>query len=78
MAVAPGHQERGIGSKLLLVVDNTVAATTITQLWCNARTPAAPFYQKHGWQIVSEPFDIPTAGPHVKMLKMISPTSPTL
>jgi hypothetical protein len=42
-------------------------------LWCNARRtiPAAGFYQKQGWTIVSDIFEIPTAGPHVKMSKRL-------
>lgn len=37
-------------------------------VWCNARTSAIGFYEKLGWQVVSEPFDVLTAGPHVKMV----------
>ena len=38
-------------------------------LWCNARVPAMGFYQKLAWQVVSDEFHIPTAGPHVKMVR---------
>ncbi len=74
MAVAEGRQGQGIGSKLLLAVDRSIAespAGVSRLLWCNARTPAAVFYGKHGWQIVSDVFDIPSAGPHVKMIKTV-------
>src|SRR6185437_7741626 len=60
MAVAETHQGRGIGSKLLMAVEQSIA-----------RTPAALFYGRHGWQVVSEEFEIPTAGPHVKMMKRL-------
>ena len=40
-------------------------------LWCNARLPAVGFYQKLGWAAVSDVFEIPTAGPHVKMTKRL-------
>jgi GNAT superfamily N-acetyltransferase len=70
MAVAPGYQKSGIGRALLAAVDEHVALNgNQSILWCNARVPAAQFYQKHGWQIVSEVFEIPTAGPHVRMVK---------
>ena len=69
MAVADEHRETGIGRELLEAVDSHLANEPIRMLWCNARVPAAPFYQKHGWQIVSTTFDIPTAGPHVRMIK---------
>ena len=42
------------------------------QLWCNARTPAVGFYQRMGWAVVSDVFEIPTAGPHVRMTKRLS------
>lgn len=70
MAVAPGCQKSGIGRALLAAVDRHVEGNGNKRvLWCNARVPAAGFYQKHGWKIVSEVFEIPTAGPHVRMVK---------
>ena len=69
MAVASGYQKSGVGRALLKSVDEFVAKQPTRMLWCNARTPAAPFYEKHGWKIVSKVFEIPTAGPHVKMMK---------
>lgn len=73
MAVASEMQKAGIGSKLLVEIDRIVRKEKFSdQLWCNARVPAAEFYQRHGWQIASEQFDIPTAGPHVKMTKRLA------
>lgn len=70
MAVAPGHQKSGIGRALLAAVDaHVLGNSNHTMLWCNARVPAAAFYRKHGWRIVSDVFEIPTAGPHVRMVK---------
>jgi len=40
-------------------------------LWANVRKPAVEFYRKHGWIIVSDEFEIPTAGPHFKMLRQL-------
>jgi len=40
-------------------------------LWCNARVPAVGFYESLGWRVVSERFEIPTAGPHVKMVRRL-------
>lgn len=71
MAVAPTHQSRGIGRQVLAFVERDLVQTPVHQLWCNARVPAAPFYQKLGWTIVSAPFGIPTAGPHVKMTRLL-------
>ena len=73
MAVEPQWQGGGIGSVLLRAVEQSVleADSPTHLLWCNARTPAEAFYRKHGWQVVGDVFDIPTAGPHVKMIKRV-------
>lgn len=73
MAVADGFRNRGVGSKLLAAIEQSVRENPPPLLWCNARVPASRFYQNHGWQITSDVFDIPTAGPHVKMIKRIAP-----
>lgn len=75
MAVAPPHQSRGVGRQLLGFLERDLAESPVRQLWCNARVPAAGFYQKLGWAVVSDPFDIPTAGPHVKMTRRLEPGS---
>lgn len=63
MAVAPEVRGRGIGSSML----ETVHADVGEPMWCNARTGARGFYDKHGWQAVGEVFDKPGVGPHVQM-----------
>ncbi|HEY3861820.1 MAG TPA: GNAT family N-acetyltransferase [Verrucomicrobiae bacterium] len=73
MAVDDPHQNRGLGGVLLARGEEIVtAAGKAGLIWCNARVPAARFYQKQGWAIVSEPFEVPTAGPHVKMSKRLN------
>jgi len=73
MAVEPALQGSGIGAQLLLAAERSVLDDSPThQLWCNARVPAVRFYEKHGWTVVSDPFDVPTAGPHVKMIKRLA------
>lgn len=70
MAVGDGYRKLGVGRELLRAVDQHVVNGKERHiLWCNARVPAAGFYQKFGWAIVSDVFEIPTAGPHVRMLK---------
>jgi predicted GNAT family N-acyltransferase len=72
MAVEPALQRGGVGGRLLAIVETAVRAVPHSlQLWCNARTPATGFYRKHGWQLVGNEFEIPTAGPHVKMTKRL-------
>lgn len=70
MAVANDRQKAGVGRALLGAIDEYVAQVkSPSVLWCNARVPAAGFYQKHGWKVASDVFEIPTAGPHVRMVK---------
>jgi GNAT superfamily N-acetyltransferase len=77
MAVDESQQQRGLGRMLLAQAEAEVASENKTWLlWCNARLPAAGFYQKHGWAIVSEVFEISTAGPHVKMRKRLASANP--
>jgi GNAT superfamily N-acetyltransferase len=68
MATLPEVRGAGFGRALL---DACVAAARKKSgalIWCNARTNAATFYGKNGWQIVGDEFDIPTVGPHFRML----------
>jgi predicted GNAT family N-acyltransferase len=71
MAVVPDRRRCGVGTRLLEAIDSAAIASRITRLWCNARTPAVPFYQEHGWRVVSDEFVIDTAGPHFKMTKEV-------
>jgi len=64
------HQRKGLGGKMLATVESAIIKDSNVRLfWCNARVPAIPFYERHGWKVDSEEFDIPTAGPHRKMVK---------
>ena len=73
MAVAPGRRDAGVGRMLLDWLEAEVNRRTPGHiLWCNARVPAAGFYQKQGWTIISDIFEIPTAGPHVRMIKPLT------
>ena len=72
MATDDPYQGKGFGGELLRCAEVLIAADSNVRLfWCNARVPAIPFYQKHGWKVDSEEFDIPTAGPHRKMVKSL-------
>lgn len=71
MASEQGMQRKGIGAALLRFAENELRTSSTLLLWCNARVPAVGFYLKQGWAVVSEEFDIPTAGPHVRMRKRL-------
>jgi GNAT superfamily N-acetyltransferase len=60
----------GVGRAMLDFVEQQVRSEApVRQMWCNARVPAARFYERAGWVVESEQFEIPTAGPHVRMSK---------
>jgi predicted GNAT family N-acyltransferase len=73
MATSPEYRGKGVGRAMLGVADDDLVAdsSATRQLWCNARTPAVGFYRTLGWAVVSEEFEIPTAGPHVRMIRTI-------
>ncbi len=71
MAIADGSRGLGIGGRLLARGEELVRAAGIARCWCNARSPAIPFYAKHGWTTDSDEFDISTAGPHRRMSKRL-------
>jgi GNAT superfamily N-acetyltransferase len=77
MAVTPTHQHQGIGRIMLSAIEDHIRADNATgRLWCNARVPAIGFYTAHGWLVVSDVFVIETAGPHVRMTKLLYDTPP--
>jgi len=72
MAVAEAEQGGGVGRALLAAVDDYVRQHPHSNLlWANARLIAIKFYERLGWKVVSDLFDIPTAGPHHVMIKRL-------
>jgi GNAT superfamily N-acetyltransferase len=67
MAVATEWQKAGVGRAILSWLEVELAQQSVCLLWCNARKPAVPFYERLGWRVISEQFEIPTAGPHFRM-----------
>ncbi len=71
MATAEEVRGTGAGSALLAECIAEARRAGVNWLWCNARTPALGFYARHGFKIQGGVFDIPTAGPHVRMLRAV-------
>ncbi len=67
MAVAPPHRGQLVGRALLERVRDFVARSGGGLLWCNARVSAEGFYLALGFVTVSEPWEDPDIGPHVRM-----------
>ena len=75
MAVLENTQRRGIGSALLRACCGHVVARGGNRIWFNARISAAPFYAKHGFEIVGAEFIIPDVGPHFVMQRRLAPAA---
>lgn len=69
MATASENQGMGIGRELFAhAMSEARRRNPAWLIWCNARVSAIGFYERVGWGVVSEEFEIPSAGPHVKMV----------
>ncbi|TNE73671.1 GNAT family N-acetyltransferase [bacterium] len=72
MATRADLQGNGVGSQLVeKAIDFMQEVQSKSIIWCNAREAACRFYEKLGWKIDSEKFDIDPIGPHYKMLKVL-------
>ncbi|TDG35150.1 GNAT family N-acetyltransferase [Pedobacter changchengzhani] len=67
MATHPDFSGKGYGKALVNFSIDHAKQKNIDYLWCNARASAVPFYQKLGFLIDSEEFQIPDIGSHFKM-----------
>jgi predicted GNAT family N-acyltransferase len=68
MATDPGVRGAGVGRAMLTDGLARVAARGGDLVWCDARVPAAGFYARMGFTVVTGEFDKPGVGPHVGML----------
>ena len=66
MAVHPEFQNLGIGSKIVEMLQE-YAKENGSGIWCNARIRAVPMYQRRGFEIISDIFEIEGIGPHHDM-----------
>ena len=69
MATAEHLRGRGAGSAVLRRLIEHAEAQGATRILCWARTPAITFYERAGFTVRSEVFDVPPAGPHVIMAR---------
>lgn len=73
MATATDRMRKGVGREVLRFVESAIAPDwQVGLLWCNARTSAQNFYAGGGWTVVSDVFDIPDVGPHVRMVRRLT------
>jgi len=71
MATTPETRGSGLGKAILNEAIRYCRERDGALLWCNARTSAADFYQKSGFVIEGEEFELPDIGPHFLMIKTL-------
>ena len=66
MAVEPNFRNKGIGTKIVNKLQE-YAKRENTGIWCNARIKAINMYERCGFKIISEVFEIKPIGLHYDM-----------
>ncbi len=67
MATAPELRGRGAGTLVLEGLVRHAVAHGASRIWCNARVPARTLYERAGFDVASEQFEVPEIGPHYVM-----------
>jgi predicted GNAT family N-acyltransferase len=68
MATDTGFEGKGYGKQLIDFAVIYIKNTNAQYIWCNARAAAVPFYQKLGFKVISEEFEVAGIGPHYEMI----------
>ncbi len=68
MAAAPEARGRGHGSAILAGLIAHATQNGARRVWCNARTPARSLYDRAGFVVEGEQFEIDPIGPHLLMV----------
>lgn len=71
MATHPDHQGTGAGSQLINAAVEYLKEQGCDLLWCNARLKAVPFYERQGFVVHGDLFDIGGIGPHYLMHRAV-------
>lgn len=68
MATDSLYAGKGYGKQLIEFAVEYIKKTNAQYIWCNARSSAIKFYQKLGFELASEEFEIAGVGPHYEMI----------
>lgn len=71
MATLPEYQGQGFSMALLNTGFPMILKNNVKVVWCNARKSAVGFYEKAGFEIVGQEFEIKDIGPHFLMKKVL-------
>jgi GNAT superfamily N-acetyltransferase len=67
MATVAHARGGGVGTALLAGLLKHAMDAGATRVWCNGRTPARSLYERAGFRVISEEFEIPGIGMHFVM-----------
>jgi ribosomal protein S18 acetylase RimI-like enzyme len=67
MATAPDARGRGAGTAVLGALLDHASSRGAERVWANVRTPARSLYERAGFTVVSDEFEMPQIGPHIVM-----------
>jgi ribosomal protein S18 acetylase RimI-like enzyme len=67
MATKPARRGRGAGTAVLRALLDHAREEQARAVWCQARTTALGLYERAGFEVDSEEFELPEIGPHVRM-----------
>ena len=71
MATAPAARGRGAGAAVLDALVAHALAQGAQRIWCNARTRALSLYERAGFRVASDEFELPEIGPHHVMERRV-------
>lgn len=69
MAILEEFQGKGFGEQLLEAAEKYSCNEKSELIWFNAREKAVPFYEKSGYKIIGNSFEITDVGTHFVMYK---------
>lgn len=72
MAVLENYRGKNIGRDLLKQAEQHLISKNITNIWCNVRVKAIPFYSKNFYIKLGNTFNIEGVGLHVLMYKILN------
>ncbi len=75
MATAEEWRNRGVGTAVLAAVIDHVGSHGAGLLWCQARTPAVPFYRRAGFRSHGDTWIDPDIGSHIAMEQWLDATT---
>lgn len=71
MATSPVVRGENFGKKIIDFALEELQNRKVELLWCDAREFALGFYEKMGFTVVGDFYDVPKIGPHKLMYKKI-------